>query len=127
MKNKSFTVTAAQLNTHGVIDTTTVLSGIPAFPCTDTRVRYYYPKRVQFINKSGQDVGVNIFSSPTEYAEYTASPVNFDFFTVPSATVFNMGTSENLPNAYKIDVQLSGVVTATGNLTIECIGYQELV
>lgn len=126
MKNKVFTVTQTNLNTHNVISNTTVISGVPAFYQNDTRITYEYPRRIQFINKSGQDVKVNILSSPKEETDYTADATNYQFFTIPSATVFNMGSAENLPNAYKILTQLPSA-TASGDFIIECIGYQELI
>lgn len=126
MKNKVFTVTQSDLNSHAVITNTTVISGTPGFYQNDTRIVYEYPKRIQFINKTGQDVKVNILSSVDEENKYKADATNYQFFTIPSATVYNMGSAENLPNAYKVLAQIPSA-SPTGDFIIECIGYQELI
>jgi hypothetical protein len=123
--NKTFSVSSTELNTHNPYYYDTVISGQIDFPQINGEIKYHVPRRIQFINKSGQDVTVNIFSSTDEYTKYTADATNFDFFTVPAGTVYNMGTSENLPNAVKVAVKMP-TASASGVFQFECIGYQQL-
>ena len=126
MINKIFTVSTTDLDAHTAKILDTMISVADAFPTQNMTTKYMFPKRIQFINKTGQDVTVNVFSSADEYAKYVASGTLYAFFTIPSGTVYNMGTSENLPNAYKVGV-LMPAGSATTTFQVECIGYQELI
>ena len=126
MINKIFTVSTTDLNAHTAKILDTMISVADAFPTQNMTTKYMFPKRIQFINRTGQDVTVNIFSSSDEFAKYTASATLYAFFTIPSGTVYNMGTSENLPHAYKVGVLMpSG--SASVDFQFECIGYQPLI
>ena len=123
MKNKTFTVSKAQLDTNANIELTTYLDINDVSPSGATESRRYYPRKINFLNTSGVAVKANIFSSDDEIAKYTADPTNYDFFTISSGTSLILTASVILPTAYKIYVILpSGVATA--GMTIECIGYQ---
>ena len=126
MINKIFTVSTTDLNAHTAKILDTMISVADAFPTQNMTTQYMVPKRIQFINKTGQDITVNIFSSVDEFAKYTADATLYAFFTIPSGTVYNMGTSENLPNAYKVGV-IMPAGSATTAFQFECIGYQFLI
>lgn len=123
MKNKTFTVSKAQLDGHTVIAIPTYLDINDTSPSGATESRRYYPKKVNFINTSGIEVKANIFSSDAEIALYTADPTNYDFFSIPSGTSLILTASNILPTAYTILVQ-APTGTATTGMSIECIGYQ---
>lgn len=123
MKNKTFTVSKAQLDAHTVVTLTTYVDINDTSPSGATESRRYYPKKVNFLNTSGIEVKANIFSSDDEIAKYTADPTNYDFFSVPSGTSLILTASNILPTAYKILVQ-APVGVATAGMSIECVGYQ---
>jgi hypothetical protein len=123
MKNKTFTVSKAQLDAHTVVTLTTYIDINDTSPSGATEARRYYPKKVNFLNTSGIEVKANIFSSDDEIAKYTADPTNYDFFSIPTGTSLILTASNILPTAYKILVQAPAGVATTG-MSIECIGYQ---
>lgn len=123
MKNKTFTVSKAELDSHNVKTITTYLDIDDTSPSGATESRRYYPKKVNFINTSGIEVKANIFSSDAEIALYTADPTNYDFFSIPTGTSLILTAGNILPTAFKILVQAPVGVATTG-MSIECIGYQ---
>lgn len=121
--NKKFTVTQANLNTHAVQYVDTMILASDAFPVTSGRTTAFVPRRIQVINKTGQDIKVNIFSTSGEYVAYVnGDTTNKDLWTIPSNTYTNIGAAECLPNAYKMAVQMESS-TASADLIIECISY----
>ena len=122
MLNKNFLVSAANLTTHNVLTIDTYLDiDIPGYTSTST-VRHY-PKKIQFINKTGVDVAINIMSNDTELAKYTLDSTNYDLFTIQNNTTVVMSVLDILPTAYKILVQ-APTGTASVDFRVECICYQ---
>jgi hypothetical protein len=123
MKNKKFTVTIAQLDSHNEVAIDTYLDLQVSSPAGGTETRRHYPNKVQYINKTGLDLQTNIFSSQAEYSGYLVSSTNYDKFTILNNTSVSLTSQSLLPTAYKIVVQNpSG--TASADLIIDCIGYQ---
>lgn len=123
MKNKKFIISTAELNTTNIQEITTYLDIPITSVLGNIENRRHYPIRVNFINKSGKDVNVNIFSSEAEIDDYTADPTNYDFFTIATGTTTYFTARQILPTAYKIFV-VCPTGGASGNFEIECIGYQ---
>ena len=123
MKNKKFIVSTAELNTTDIQEITTYLDITVSSPTGIDELRKHYPIRVNFINKSGKDVNVNIFSSEAEIEAYEADSTNYDFFTIANGTTTYFTARQILPTPYKIFV-VCPTGGASGNFEIECIGYQ---
>lgn len=121
--NKTFTIAQATLNDHAVHYVDTMITATDAFPQTSGKTIGYVPRRIQVINKTGQDVKVNIFSTSGEYTRYVGGDTtNADLWTIASNTYTNIGAPECLPNAYKMAVQMP-TGSASADLIIECISY----
>ena len=123
MKNKRFTVTASQLNAHTEVAIDTYLDLQVLSPAGGTETRRHYPNKIQYINKTGQDVQTNIFSSEAEYSGYTVSATNYDPFTILNNTSVTLTSQSLLPTAYKLTVICPSGST-TSDFIVECIGYQ---
>ena len=124
MKNKVFTVTKADLDTHGVIEVDSYLDVAVSSPTGNSETRRFFPRKVRVINTTGLTVKANIISSDDEYYDYVSgTPSNYQFFSIFTGTSETFTTPGIIPSAYKILVQApSGV--ATVGMDIECIGYQ---
>lgn len=123
MKNKTFTVTTTQLNTHNIVEVDTELDLTITSPIANTDTRKYFPKKIRFINTTGVTITANIMSSSDEYSDYLLDSTNYDFFSIFNNTSESFTTPGIIPSAYKILV-LCPSGTASTNLSIECIGYQ---
>ena len=128
MINQILTLTASQLNNH----TVNVLSGIIADTTTSfatgiTDKVWMSPREIQFINKTGSDVKINILSNPDEVANYAVNPSLYPLFTIaPSSTTgeYEVWSKEEcLPTTQQILVYMPSGVTATGNFVIEQIDF----
>jgi len=122
MKNKKFTVSTTNLDTHAIQIIDTYLD-LQSSTSGTVETRRNYPNKVQFINKTGQDILANIFSSQGEYDDYVLDSTNYDMFTILNNTAVSLTTQSLLPTAYKIAV-VSPSGTCSVALTIDCIGYQ---
>lgn len=122
MRNSSFTVSTADLNTHAIqtLDVsyteTMIKSGI-----TDSYT--FFPKKLQIINNTGINIKMNIISSQDELDLYNADPTRYDLFTVLNNTTVVFTPNTILPPVYKLLIQApSG--TASAALVVEAIGFQ---
>lgn len=122
MRNKIIPVTVAELNAHTnkVVTAYMDIASVGSGGVTETIK--YYPKKVQFINATGNAVKVNIFSSEEEYQLFVADPTNYALFTIANNTTQIWTSSTILPPAFKIVVL--GTATASADFTIEAICYQ---
>ncbi len=123
MKNKKFTVTTTELNTHTEIAIDTYLDISVSSPAGGLETRRHYPNKVQYINRTGLGIQTNIFSSEAEYSGYLVSATNYDKFEILNNTAVSLTAQSLLPTAYKI-VVLNPSGVATADLIIDCIGYQ---
>jgi hypothetical protein len=124
MKNKIISVTDTELNTHAVLEKDSVMSITinPYVNAVGSETRKYLPRRINFINKSGVDVKVNIMDKD-DYTEYHAGiTTNYPLFTIANGTMTTLGTMEQLAPAYKILVQ-APTGDATSTFEIECLNY----
>ena len=122
MKNKTFTVSTALLDTNTVqvvetyLDiTTTVFTG-------NSEIKRHYPVMMQMINGTGQTIKYNIFSSSEEYAEYVEDATNFDLVTLHNSEKIFWRASQNMPIPYKLVIQMPAGTSSTAFI-IECINY----
>jgi len=120
MENRKFTVSGSVLNGHTDVVFDTYIQKTFGYNAPETIT--YYPVKIQLINGTGQDAEVNILSNMDEYAEYLATPANFRGFTVKSGITVNLSSTNILPSAHKMIVNVpSG--TCSGNFDIDCIQY----
>lgn len=124
MINDRFVVTKDQLNTtnNNYVETVKVTT-TPSYEANNLKESINnFPVKIQFVNKSGVDVLVNILSSEEEYDAFVASPDDFSYFTVITGAVTTLSSSTILPQAHTIVVK-SITDEATADFVIECIQY----
>lgn len=124
MINDRFVVTKDQLNTtnNNYVETVKVTT-TPSYEANNLKETINnFPVKIQFVNKSGVDVLVNILSSKEEYDAFVASPDDFSYFTVITGAVTTLSSSTILPQAHTIVVK-SITDAATADFVIECIQY----
>jgi len=124
MKNKVFTVTASELNTGNEILINPIPIGydIETFAQDFNKINYFYPKQISIINNTKADLGINIFSSTSEYNDYLKDNTDYDFILLNDGSVLN--NSNALKSQSILVKKLNGFAEA--NLIIQCINYQDI-
>ena len=123
MKNKTATVSSAQINaaTDVKIDATITITRPSVREGNQTIT--LYPKRIQIRNQTGATIGFNILSSAEEEAEFDADDTNFEYISLANNTTLTFADVYPIPTPYKIlIIGIAGV--AASDLTVEMINYQ---
>jgi hypothetical protein len=122
VKNLIFTVTSTELNSLVNVEKDVTLSISVNLPTGGTSVTNWFPLELYIPNTTGTDILFNIFEDAEEYAEFVASPTNFQFLPVKNG---NSLSNPDVTKFYKIIIR--GVTaTAVQDLLIYCINYQDI-
>ena len=120
MKNKTFTITADQLNNSGtilldasmVLYQTTIADGLIS--------GVIYSKEIQLINNCGANLEYNFMANENEYNSYLADDTNYSFISLPYGYSLE---DDNIVNRCKRFLIKKDSGTATSDIRVDFINY----
>ena len=124
MKNKIFTVTAADLNTGSVVQIDPLLIINRMTPTGITTPETWYPLQIRIENSSGVGVSFNILDDEQEFNEWNVvTPPNYyTFLPLPATSKI---INQIVQKIYRVLILKDAGPAASGDLTIYAINYTQ--